>query len=401
MRKSIDSTYLKSSIMTVTLSEVSKLFDCKHYTPAYADKGIPLIRTNDVKPGFFEFGKTALVSENDYEKLTDVNKPKIGDIVFSREGSFGVASYVKDRCRYAIGQRMMIIRANPLNVNPVYLTYFINSSTCQDYLLAHSMGTTVKRVNVKDVREIPVRLPPLEEQERITAIASKADHLRRTRRYTQQLSDTYLQSVFLEMFGDPVSNPKGWEKVRAGELFEIQLGKMLSEKSKTGKNSRPYLANFNVQWGRFDIREVRTMDFTVKEFEKFRLRKGDILVCEGGESGRTAIWQEEIEDCCYQKALHRLRKIKPIIDEFYFLHFMKVGVKLGLIEKETSLATIAHFTAEKFREFPINLPPLPLQQKFATIVQNFERLRTQQREAERQAEHLFQSILHRAFRGEL
>jgi len=290
-----------------------------------------------------------------------------------------------------------LILANPLYIKHFAPSWrlFLPSFTCAQALIS------IPRPVEPDILDCEIPLPPLEEQRQIAAIARKCDRLRRTRRFTQQLSDTYLQSVFLEMFGNPVTNPKRWKRGRAGEIFEIQLGKMLSEKSKTGENSFPYLANMNVQWGHFDLSEIRTMDFSENEFEKFKLKQGDILVCEGGEVGRTAIWQGQVKNCCYQKALHRLRPIKPVINTSYFLYFMKVGVGLGLIEKVTSLATIAHFTAEKFREFPVLIPPIQLQEKFAKIVQRFERLRIQQREAERQAEHLFQTVLHRAFRGEL
>ncbi len=256
-------------------------------------------------------------------------------------------------------------------------------------------------LNTTILKECTIPLPELPEQQRLAAILEKADRLRQSRRYAQTLSDTFLQSVFLQMFGDPVTNPMGWNQLAAGEIFSIQLGKMLDEKKQTGTRLLPYLGNSNVQWNSFNLNNLKQMDFPGRDFDRFRLMPGDILVCEGGEVGRTAIWEGRVRDCCYQKALHRLRITTPVIEPLFFLSLMRVGVGRGLINAVTSSATIAHFTAEKFEELPVCVPPLTLQQEYAGVVRRFERLRAQQQEATRQAEHLFQSLLARAFAGEL
>lgn len=173
----------------------SEIFDCKHYTPSYAKKGIPLIKTNDMVAGFFEFGNTVLVSRDDFNKLTDINKPRKGDIVFAREGSFGTASYINDDCEFAIGQRTMLIRANEKQVNPIYLTSFINSPQCQEKLLNISMGTTVKRVNVADVKELPVIIPPLPLQEKFAEIVQKFERVRRQQREATRQAEHLFQTL--------------------------------------------------------------------------------------------------------------------------------------------------------------------------------------------------------------
>src|SRR5438128_1158042 len=91
-----------------------------------------------------------------------------------------------------------------------------------------------------------------------------------------------------------------WRTVRLGEVCEIQLGKMLSPASRQGIRPIAYLRNANVQWGRFDLRNVATMDFDEQQEAKLSLQPGDLLVCEGGEPGRAAVWNGEIERCCYQ-----------------------------------------------------------------------------------------------------
>jgi type I restriction enzyme, S subunit len=100
--------------------------------------------------------------------------------------------------------------------------------------------------------------------------------------------------------------PAGWEVSTVGQEFDIQLGKMLDGEKNVGTH-KPYLGNKAVQWNRIDVSELSTMAMSSTDLQRFRLARGDLLVCEGGEVGRAAIWDEPFPECYYQKALHRLR----------------------------------------------------------------------------------------------
>jgi len=103
--------------------------------------------------------------------------------------------------------------------------------------------------------------------------------------------------------------PEEWEVSTVGREFEIKLGKMLDAEKNVGV-PKPYLGNKAVQWDRIDISDLPTVPMSRTDIERFRLRKGDLLVCEGGEVGRAAIWDAPIEECYYQKALHQLRPLR-------------------------------------------------------------------------------------------
>lgn len=127
---------------------------------------------------------------------------------------------------------------------------------------------------------------------------------------------------------------------------------------------RPYLGNKNVQWGYFDLENIGEMNFSDEEFEKFRLKQGDLLVCEGGEVGRCAIWDSQINDCCYQKAIHRLRPLNKDIIPAYALEYLFWANTKGLFSSLTGHSTIAHLTAIKLKSLKIPHVPLELQRKF-------------------------------------
>lgn len=125
-------------------------------------------------------------------------------------------------------------------------------------------------------------------------------------------------------------------------VADVQLGKMLSPKAKTGSSYYSYLRNTNVQWGRIDISDLAQMDFTDAEREKFELRFGDLLVCEGGEPGRCAVWQNDVPGCYYQKALHRVRPHEGKADAEFLSLWIRHQAITGAFEDQNAKTTIAH-----------------------------------------------------------
>ena len=152
--------------------------------------------------------------------------------------------------------------------------------------------------------------------------------------------------------------PKGWALLTVGDIFDVQLGKMLNKEAKKKQPQLRYLGNSNVRWGEFELSELNSMYFSEREINKYKLEFNDILVCEGGEVGRCAIWEQHNSQILYQKALHRLR-VKGDIVPRYFQNYMQSIAGTKLLEDYTSRTSIAHLTREKLLSLPIKLPPLP------------------------------------------
>ncbi len=294
-----------------------------------------------------------------------------------------------------------IVRPDTAVVNTHWLKWAVNSWEFRSKLERFATGTTRKRISRTKLQAMPLKLPPLPEQRRIAAILDKADAVRRKRQQTLDLADNFLRSAFLDLFGDPVTNPKGWEVVSFKSVGTTRLGKMLDKGKEVGDCQFPYLANTNVQWGRFNMEELRTMDFSKSDRKEFKLEDGDVLICEGGEIGRTAIWRGEHEDVFFQKALHRVRLDRTVTVPEYVYHFMWFMAKNGGFRRLTTSATIAHLTGVKLKRLPIPLPPLDLQRRFAAIIESAEHQQPRQRVHLAKLDTLFGSLQQRAFRGEL
>lgn len=166
--------------------------------------------------------------------------------------------------------------------------------------------------------------------------------------------------------------PEEWDVSTVGREFEVKLGKMLDVEKNVGI-PKPYLGNRAVQWNRIDIRDLPTVPMSRTDIERFRLRKGDLLVCEGGEVGRAAIWDAPLEECYYQKALHRLRPLRGF-DPRLMVALLHQWSNRGLLANYVTQTSIAHLPRERFMEVPMPLPHPREQRAIAEVLSDVDGL---------------------------
>ena len=197
----------------------------------------------------------------------------------------------------------------------------------------------------------------------------------------QQLSIGHEHHVVRHLLGkahlvgkaNATANPDlKWEKVKLGEVTESCLGKMLDQKKNKG-SYKPYLANVNVRWGFFDLDNLQEMRFEDDEDEKYGIKYGDLIICEGGEPGRCAIWKEQIPNMKIQKALHRVR-VHDIMDFRFVYYWFLLAGKQGALKQYYTGATIMHMPGQKLKEVLIDKPPLIVQQRIGAYLETFDNL---------------------------
>ena len=165
---------------------------------------------------------------------------------------------------------------------------------------------------------------------------------------------------------------RGWEKRRLADIADFCLGKMLDQRKNRGE-LLPYLANINVRWGDFDLSDLRTMRFGPHEMDRYGLRYGDIVMCEGGEPGRCAIWKENQPGMMFQKALHRIRPHHSLDNSYLYYSFLLMG-RTGQLAQYFTGATIKHMPREKLAKVEITQPPLEIQQRIAEVLSAYDDL---------------------------
>ena len=248
----------------------------------------------------------------------------------------------------------------------------------------------LSKVNVPDLSVI--------QQRKIAATLDKVTYLIDLCNAILEKLDLLVKSRFVEMFGDIIRNTKQWDTQVFDEITSSRLGKMLDAKKQTGTSSYPYLANFNVQWFRFELDNLNSMDFDDKDQKEFELEDGDLLVCEGGEIGRCAIWHNDIQPCFFQKALHRVRCDKGVILPVYLAWWFKYNCEHnGFSEIEGAKATIAHLPGAKLKKLNVTVPPLILQQQFAAFVEQTDKSKLAVKQVLEKAETLKKALMQEYF----
>jgi type I restriction enzyme S subunit len=369
-------------------------------TKEYVEAGIPFLRSQNVLPFNLKLASIKYISPTFHEKLKK-SALQPGDVVVVRTGNAGAACVIPPSLPVANCSDLVIFRPST-ELDGQYLACLFNSTWGQGRVTGNLVGQIQQHFNIGAAREMVINLPPLPEQERIVAIAQKADRLRRTRRYALQLSDTFLQSVFLEMFADPVTNPKTWELWPLNKLC-TNITDGTHDTPDRLSSGIPFITSKNIRPYRIDLTDLEFVSLeTHKEIIKRSNPKyGDILYTNIGVNVGNAV-ANKLRFSFSLKNVALLQPNHKTLNYLFLESLLNNEIFKSHIITITSIGGAQKFISlEVLRNISVIKPPLPLQEKFAQIVQKFERLRTQQREAERQAEHLFQTLLHRAFRGEL
>ncbi|WP_410955260.1 restriction endonuclease subunit S [Raoultella planticola] len=156
-----------------------------------------------------------------------------------------------------------------------------------------------------------------------------------------------------------------WVHAKLGDHIHSNLGKMLDQNKNKG-DLQPYLGNSNVRWGYFDLENLSLMKFEEHESDRYGIRKGDLIICEGGEPGRCAIWEDDVPNMKIQKALHRVRPRPGLTSEYLYYWFLYFG-RTGQLDAYFTGTTIKHLTGKALFELPIKIPTLD-EQKYISIV---------------------------------
>ena len=343
--------------------------DGTHQTPEYCEEGgVIFLSSKDVTERKINWDDVKHIPDSLHEKLYKRLRPQKNDILLAKNGTTGVAAIVDRDEIFDIYVSLAVLR--PIkSIYPKYLLYAINSPVAKRQFDAGLKGIGVPNLHLGVIRETVINVAEREEQELICETLDKVAGIIDKRKAELNALDDLIKARFVEMFGDVIHNSKKWQVCLFAEITSSRLGKMLDAKQQTGRNSYPYLANFNVQWFRFNLENLNKMDFDEKDRAEFELREGDLLVCEGGEIGRCAVWHNELQPCFFQKALHRVRCNHQIILPDYLAWWFRYNCDYGGFSALAGAkATIAHLPGAKLKQLQVAVPPMELQEQFAVFV---------------------------------
>ncbi len=361
-----------------------------------------VIRIGDLQDGRVDL-EGAKTFDEAVHHIRDQFKIKNGDILMALSGATVGKIAVADALTEGafLNQRVAIIRGR-LPENTEYLKYIFSGELLQKLLL-NAGGAAQPNLSPKDLVDMEIPLPPLAEQKRIAAILDKADAIRRKRQQAIQLADEFLRAVFLDMFGDPVTNPKGFPVTKLGELCEdLFLGLTSKVDYIDGTDGYPLVRAKDINTGELSFDDVRYIseDQHKKLTKNHLTRKGDLLVSKSGTLGTCAIVRTDREFSTYE-SIFTVRPDSFRLDLHYLIHLLQnKGFKEKLIGNKVG-GTVAHLNLKMFRGFEIGVPPIELQRVFSNTIMKCEAKLEKYRASGEESEFLFNSLSQKAFSGQL
>ena len=377
--------------------------------------GFPITRIETIANGNinpFRMGYAGIVDCQKYKNyfLQD------GDILISHinsEKHLGKCAIFKNRDdKFIHGMNLLMLRLDKEVADPTFINYFLKSC----YFINQLPKITKKSVNqasiaIKDLKEIEVPLPPIEIQIKIAEALDKAQEFIDNRKLQLEKYDELIQSTFIDMFGDPVTNPKKWEIKRLKEIST----KILSGNTPKGgsniytKTGIPFFRSQNIWRNRIKYDDIVYIDETIhNSMLKSSLKNRDILITKTGRIntensslGRAAMFLGEDNKGNINGHVYLIRLKKCVADKFvlYIITTDKYreyirGICVGAIDKR-------QINKNHLEEFPIINPPIELQNKFASILEVIENEKKLCEESLKQMEENFNSMIDKAFKGEL
>lgn len=366
---------------------------------------IPWAKISDLEKSFDGF-----ISDTE-EKITDEGLNAIrgrifteGTLLFAMYGSVGKTAIV--RGRVSTNQAILGIYPNPKFLNLFYLKYWLAAQ--QNRFEKDAQGVAQKNLSAGYLRDLEIPLPPLPEQRRIAAILDKADAVRRKRQESIRLTEEFLRSVFLDMFGDPVMNPKGWPKLTVGSGLEsIDAGWSANGDDRSRQAEEWAVLRISaVTSGRFLPAECKVV--SEKDISRPLIvpRRGDLLFSRANTRelvAATCLVETDETHVFLPDKLWRIVTNKKKLCPEYLKYLLSHSKFRELLTKQATgtSGSMLNVSMAKLRNMEMPFPPLGLQKDFAKIVWKTMDVRQRLETFSLKGVEMFDSCVHRAFRGEL
>jgi type I restriction enzyme, S subunit len=386
----------------VLLEDVCDVTDGTHYTPPNTGGPFPFLTVKDMTEHALAFKTCSYVTEAEFAKARSMGAcPTSGDVLFSKDGTVGKVYVVSNERPFAVLSSIAILRPDRAQLDPTYLGYALRSPVVLRDATNRKTGSALQRIILGDLKEVSIPLPDLSKQKRIAAMLEQADRLRRTRHYALKLSETFLPTGFLELFGS-----LSFQRVPLGDLALPVRGSFVN--GPFGSNllttelvheGVPVIYIRDIADGRYQrVSTVCVTPTKAQELSICNVIPGDLLIAKVGDPpGKAAIYPKGYPSGVVTQDVIRLRLNLDLALPEYLRSFLNSSSGYQLLSPIIVEGTRERFGLTPYKELAVPVPPLKTQERFTSLVARHERLQARQREALRQADHLFQSLLHRTF----
>ncbi|MDE1358392.1 restriction endonuclease subunit S [Vibrio aestuarianus] len=369
----------------------------------FEESGVPFLRIQNLRELTVSLEDCLYVSADTHETLKR-SKIRAGDFLITIAGTIGRVAIVPDdfpECN--CNQAVAILRFDRTKLLSRYLLHWLSTDDALNQIRGKKVTATISNLSLSQIKELEIPLPPLEEQKRIATILDKADAIRQKRKQAIDLADEFLRSVFLDMFGDPVTNPKGWE-VKEIDQVCTEIVDCVNRTAPTVDYETPYkmIRTTNIRNHKIDLSSVRYVEKDVYEKWVRRLKPevGDVIFTREAPAGEAGIINFKDSVFLGQRTMHFRPESEKITSIYLLYELMAPGVQQQ-IARLSAGSTVTHLSVPECKKFKIRTPSIENQQRFTDIVNKVERSKKSLLASLEQSIELFHSLSQKAFSGQL
>ncbi|HDK7155201.1 TPA: restriction endonuclease subunit S [Clostridium botulinum] len=377
----------------------SIITDGTHQTPTYSNEGYVFLSSKNVTSKKIDWNNVKYIPEELHKELSKRLKPQKNDILLAKNGTTGVAALVDRDEVFDIYVSLALLRPNETTYPP-YILHVINSPMTKRQFDKSLKGIGVPNLHLKEIKNVTIPVPSIDIQNKIVKVLDKGQSLIDKRKNQIESLDELVKSRFIEMFGDPVSNFKGWEKIEIGNKFEIKTGATPSRKENI------YWQDGNIPW----VKTTELKEYVITETEEHiteegfnnssvnMLPKNTILVAMYGQGKtRGMTGKLGIEATTNQACAAILPNKNENMDFIWYQLILLYNDlrDLGRGGNQPNLNT------NLIKGYELIFPPIELQNQFAGFVKQVDKLKFEMQKSLKELEDNFNSLMQKAFKGEL
>lgn len=370
----------------------------------YVSQGIPFLRAENLLGNEVVLSADTLFIDESTHQLLARSRIKPDDVLISIAGTIGRCAIVPNNMpTMNCNQAVAIVRiAGPLD--RTFFLHWLKTRAAQRQMSGAKVTQTISNLSLGQIRKLALPLPPLSEQDRIVEILDQADVLRKKRAEADAKAARILPALFYRMFGDPATNPKGWDMVFLEDILADTRNGLYKPADFYGRGTQ-ILKMFNIQSGELDLSRVDRLELTEDEAETYALNPGDILLNRVNTRelvGKCAVITTGLGQAVFESKNIRVRVKPDRATPDFVAHYLNTAFGHATlcqgVKHAIGMATINN---SDLRRTAVPLPPLALQKAWDSHVHEIRANRKSRREASARSDQLFNVLLHRAFSGEL
>ena len=365
------------------------------HTPEYVESGVPFLSVKDISSGEICWDNVKFVSQEEYDSAPKGAKPQKGDIMFCRVGTMGNPVIVTTDTPFCTFVSLGYLHLLNNNISNVYIKYWMQSNAFDIQVKANVKGVTIKNLNTGWLKEFTLPIPPIAEQEKIVAELDCLSGIIEKKKQQLKEYDALAQSIFYEMFGDPVENEKGWEMKKLGEVGELARGV-----SKHRPRNAPELLGGNtplIQTG--DIANagmyITKYNSTYSELGLSQSKlwpSGTLCITIAATIGKCSVLT--FDSCFPDSVVGYIVDCKCTNNEYIYYIF---GSLQKILEENAPAVAQKNINLKTLNELLIPIPPLALQQEFASKIEAIEKQKALIKKSIEEVETLFNSRMDQYF----